>query len=302
MWEPDISNGVLTLPEDCYALEPSQFANYDSFSEIRWPSHPVELGEESFYGCTSLTHVTLPEGTKSLPMGVFAACIGITSVELPESLEEVGDSAFMFCSALGEVKVPGNVKRVGKTAFFGSGLRSVSMPASVEEVDERAFANCNSLRHVDLYNDAAALGASAIFADPPEGAGDALDFISLLGFQSECNICEGYLKAGLPVENNDPRFPHYAEMWATCPEKHDAATGERMKVYIAGHELEFVKSAIVHHNVAAVRTLVEEGLLSTENKDTYVRLSTEEGVSELTALLLTGPAGNAMSLEEEFSL
>lgn len=302
MWNPELENGVLILPEDCYETEPSQFANFEEITEIRWPDHPVELANETFYGCTGLTRVTLPEGTKRLPMGLFAACIGLQEVVLPESLEEIGDSSFMFCSALGDMRVPGNVRRIGKTAFFGSGLRSVSMSASVELIDERAFANCNALRRVELLNDDAVLESNAVFPDPPaESADDVMDFIALLGIQAECNVCEGYLKAGMPAED-DPRFSYYAEMWSTCPERHDAATGERMKAYIASHEKEFVEGAIRHGNVAAVETLVKEGLLSPENRDGYVRLSTEEGASELTALLLTGSGGPAMSLKEEFRL
>lgn len=304
MSEPVVQDGVLIFPEDCYETEPSQFANWSEIESIRWPSHPVKLASETFYGCTGLTSVSLPEGTETIPMGLFAACIALSSVTLPSTLKEVGDSAFMFCAALGQVEVPEGVTRVGKNAFFGSGVRSVILPKSLKLLDERALANCASLRHLDAWNDDMELGASAIFQDPPDPAAEEMDFLALLGLQSECNLSEGYLKAGMPASEDDPQFEHYAELWATCPERHDDATGARMEEYIAAEGADFVETVIRHGNVAAARTLTALELLNRDHLDEYIRLSTEEGTAELTAVLLSyrGAGENEDAFREEFTL
>lgn len=304
MSEPVVEEGVLIFPEDCYETEPSQFANWSEIESIRWPSHPVRLANETFYGCTGLTEVTLPEGTERLPMGLFAACIALSSVTFPAGLREIGDSAFMFCAALGQVAVPEGVTRIGKNAFFGSGLRSVTLPGSLQMLDERALANCASLRHIEALNDQMELGPSAIFPDPPDPEAEAMDFLALLGLSSDCNLCEGYLKAGMPERDEDPRLEYYAELWATCPERHDGQTSARMKGYIANHGTTFMETVIRHGNVVAVRTLTGLGVLDRNGLDEWIRLSTEEGTAELTAVLLSyrGAGQNEEAYREEFTL
>ncbi len=78
-----------------------------------------------FYGCTSLTDVTLPEGTVYIPTGMFSYCQSLSEIKLPESV------AFIY-----------------GFAFYRSGLVQVNLPAALKYIYEKAFAQSTRLESI----------------------------------------------------------------------------------------------------------------------------------------------------------
>ncbi len=52
---------------------------------------------KTFYGCTSLTSVTIPDGVASVGISAFERCTHLTSVTIPDSVTSIGDRAFYGC-------------------------------------------------------------------------------------------------------------------------------------------------------------------------------------------------------------
>ena len=77
----------------------------------------VEIGEEAFYDCTSLTSITIPD-----------------------SVTSIGDSAFAYCTSLESVTIPNRVTSIGAYAFVATNLTSVTIPDRVTEIGVLAFA------------------------------------------------------------------------------------------------------------------------------------------------------------------
>ncbi|MCX6879917.1 MAG: leucine-rich repeat protein [Verrucomicrobia bacterium] len=119
---------------------------------------------DAFYGCSSLTNITIPTSVTSIRDGVFANCQSLTSVTIPNSVNSIGDWAFCNCSSLTSVTIPNSVPSIGESAFFGcSSLTNITIGNSVTSIGDWAFSDCNSLTAVYFKGNAPILGDPYVF-------------------------------------------------------------------------------------------------------------------------------------------
>lgn len=101
---------------------------------------PVKrIGERAFKDSTVQT-VGLPEGLVEIGEEAFCGCRSLTFAGLPDSLRVIGTYAFGDCVSLTDVFLPEGLERIGNYAFAESALASAQIPASVTEIGEGAFA------------------------------------------------------------------------------------------------------------------------------------------------------------------
>ena len=106
----------------------------------------TQLGNNVFFGCSSLTSVTLPDGLTQLGNNVFFGCSSLTSVTLPDGLTLLGNNVFNGCSSLTSVTLPDGLKKLGWYTFQGcSSLTSVSLPDGLTQLGGSVFDECSSL-------------------------------------------------------------------------------------------------------------------------------------------------------------
>ena len=63
------------------------------------------IGAYAFYGCSSLTSLTLPSNVTKIGESAFEGCSSLTSLTLPSSVTSIGSSAFYGCSGLTSIYV-----------------------------------------------------------------------------------------------------------------------------------------------------------------------------------------------------
>lgn len=76
----------------------------------------TSIGWFAFYGCESLTSVTIPNSVTSIGESAFEWCSSLTAVTIPNSVTIIGGYAFANCSSLTSVTIP-NSTSIGYRAF-----------------------------------------------------------------------------------------------------------------------------------------------------------------------------------------
>ena len=154
----------------------------------------MEIGSASddpnngaFYGCTSLTSLTIPSSVTSIGNGAFWKCDSLTSITvdannpnyssvdgvlfnknrtvliqypigkqersytIPSSVTSIRNWAFDSCTSLTSITIPLSVTSIGYGAFDNcTSLTSVTIPSSVTSIGNSAFGFCRSLTSVTV--------------------------------------------------------------------------------------------------------------------------------------------------------
>lgn len=127
-------------------------------TEFTVPEGVERVADEAFYGCKTLTAVSLPASLSSIGDGAFCGCTNL------EALTLIGDAAFTFengalytadktalllylpKTAAESFTVPESVVSIAPQAFYGcKNIETLILPGSIEEIGPFAFTNCSSL-------------------------------------------------------------------------------------------------------------------------------------------------------------
>ena len=80
----------------------------------------TSIGGGDFYGCTSLTSITIPNSVTSIEFNAFLRCTNLTSITIPDSVTSIRLGAFGDCASLTAVTFLGDAPKEGKEIFKDS--------------------------------------------------------------------------------------------------------------------------------------------------------------------------------------
>ena len=131
-------------------------ACYSSAASLTIPSSVMDhfvvgMKAQAFYGCGSVSSISIPDTFTAIPDEAFYRCTTLKSINIPATVKSIGTSAFYGCSALTSISIPASVTSVGPQAFYKcSALTSLTVESSSTQLGAYAFADCSSLSSISM--------------------------------------------------------------------------------------------------------------------------------------------------------
>ena len=146
-----------------------------SVTSIKLPATVEKIGDWAFYLCSAMYQIDIPANVASIGKGAFVGCTSLTVVTFATEkplLTEVGAYAFNACPALETITLPEGVETIGEAAFFEcEALKTVVLPESVKSIGKTAFAGCSAIESITIGANVEELGEYAfgtLITDAPE--------------------------------------------------------------------------------------------------------------------------------------
>lgn len=93
----------------------------------------TNIGSLSFYECTRLTSIIMPDSVVSIGSYAFAECRGLKNIIIPSNVVSIGEYAFYVCGSMLNVTLPSSIISIGVSAFsYCVGLEDVYYNGEIE--------------------------------------------------------------------------------------------------------------------------------------------------------------------------
>lgn len=135
----------LKIPEGTTRIGANSFYGCDSLTSVEIPNSVEDIGGYAFSGCPIETATIPTTAAPALPRGAlktvvvtggdsiaanaFFGCGSLTSITIPDSVRSIGEKAFYGCEKLTSITIPDSVTSIGANAFSScSSLESMVLP------------------------------------------------------------------------------------------------------------------------------------------------------------------------------
>lgn len=141
------------------AIAKSTFYGCSSLTDIVIPENVKAINDQAFYGCSSLEEINIPKSVTTIGSNVYSGCIGVTSITVdPDNstysssgncLIKTGAKTLLLGCKTSVIPDDGSVTSIGASAFEGcTGLTSIIIPYHITSIGSKAFADCTGLESI----------------------------------------------------------------------------------------------------------------------------------------------------------
>ena len=152
----DLATENLVIPDTIEEIGAYAFANQASLKSVSLPAGIKVIGVNAFENCYNLQSVTFRESDgvadqlTKISDYTFYGCKSLTNITIPETVTEIGSYAFACCPLSEDFVIPENVTSFGTYAFLSSGIRSANISAAVTTLSNYMFQDCQLLESVTI--------------------------------------------------------------------------------------------------------------------------------------------------------
>lgn len=126
-------------------IDDSAFGN-TALTTVSLPNTVTQMGSGVFQYCSQLESANIPTAITVVPSSTFYECQKLTSVTLHDAITEIQSSAFAGCKLLPSLDLSSHITRIGSSAFSGcEALVIDELPASLTTIEEYAFQNTKAM-------------------------------------------------------------------------------------------------------------------------------------------------------------
>ena len=161
------SEDIITIPGSVLIFKSSAFEGKSIKSVIfECDNNLTEIQSKSFYGCSSLTTISLPKSIKSIGDNSFTKCTKLESIEFGNCITLIGVEAFMNCKSLASVAFvalqSNNQLKISNNCFQGcTSLAAITLPYGLASIGENFLCDCVSLTSIELPETLSSVGQNS---------------------------------------------------------------------------------------------------------------------------------------------
>lgn len=123
-------------------------------------SGAVSVGNNAFYGCTSLTACNISTNAQYIGDMAFCGCTALGTFTFADTISSIGYAAFAGDKLLKTVSLPADLSSLGQASFYGcTGITSVTVKSDIENIGYKVFTGCTALADVNIMQGADSFGA-----------------------------------------------------------------------------------------------------------------------------------------------
>ena len=119
------------------------FYGCSSLTDVTLSDDIETIGNNAFEGCSSLETISIPDKVTTIGDNAFEGCSSLENLELPNNLLSIGDNAFGYCYSLENLEIPEGLKTIGDYAFEESAIKTLELPEGCETLGDYTFQRSN---------------------------------------------------------------------------------------------------------------------------------------------------------------
>jgi hypothetical protein len=167
---PNMTNGLPVT-----SIGASSFYRCTSLTWVSIPNSVTNIGLRAFQGSTSLTSISIPDSVLSMGSTCFGSCSSLTNITLGSSVTNIAVNAFVACTSLMAMTVDTNnpaYSSLGGVWFNKSQtiliecpqgrFGSYAIPSSVTHIGTNAFGDCWNLTNVTIPSSVTTIADGAL--------------------------------------------------------------------------------------------------------------------------------------------
>lgn len=159
----NLSSQTITITGTGAMWDTAPWYDYKEYvAVVNIESGVSHIGQNAFYGCSSLTSISIPESITTIGGSAFSGCTGLTNINIPENVTTIGSFAFSGCTSLTSIIIPDGVTTIDGGTFSGcTSLTSINIPENVTTIGNSAFNGCIGLNSFNIPESVTNIGSSA---------------------------------------------------------------------------------------------------------------------------------------------
>ena len=119
------------------AIGNNSFYGNTSLVSVQLPESLTSIGEKAFQNCNKLKTVNIPSGVTTIQSFTFANCYALKNVTLPTTLTTIGTRTFYNCYNLTSLEIPNSVTSISTEVLYGcSALEKLTVPFIGSSIDD----------------------------------------------------------------------------------------------------------------------------------------------------------------------